>query len=610
MPGVRREQAPVETEQIPPAKAPRRVWLPRALYGMALTALFALALWAGLWGNGFPSAWHNDEPGKIQQVRQGSRNFHHPPLMLDVVALLAEVTGAKSDPEAVARLGRDFSAVCLALAAVGLALLGARLAGPVAGLVAGAALGSHPLLVECAHYFKEDSLHLLGLVAALWAGQIFWEHPRSRRCAVAFGMALGLCAAAKHSGWLMILVMAGVSGWLQFRLPLEGGPPGPPSGRRRVLSTGTTDGDVRPPGKRWRMVLGVFAVTYLVMCWPMFQQLPLALGEILWEMRKLGGGDYGMGLKTPHPLYLWLIYNDYGWTGSLLLAALLVVGLVQLVKLTRPRDWAVMVMAAYTLVYLVALAFTAKFSDRYGLPLVLGASLALGLGAARMGPWLARFFHRGEPAPEVRAAKGGRLRSFIVHRLTPAMSLLVVLVVFAPGRVHDLRERLTGFATDSHEDLARFIRNHTPPGSVIAADAMALSPKAAVGSRRAVIGSWFAADLGTLEELSERGVRYVAFSRDVAHRYYETDWARATYFGDPASQTPRPLDLHRVKFYSELAQAGSEAGGSPAALRVRLVWNAPYRDPRPLHPGLFLVELIPPTPDAVPKTPRALTTSE
>jgi hypothetical protein len=336
----------------------------------------------------------------------------------------------------------------------------------------------------------------------------------------------------------------------------------------------------------FRLALGVFLGAYALLCAPMLLQLPTAWGEILWELRKLGGGDYGVGVKTPHALYLWSVYNDYGWTGAFYLGGLLLAGLAGLFWRPRTQSWTVSVLSAYSLIYLIALAFTAKFSERYAIPLILAASLGLALGAAALGKLLAARFPRRRWA-----AFAG-----------PALGLAAALILLAPARTHDLRQRLAGFASDSHADLARYIRHHTPPGTVIAADSMALGAKPALGARRALLTSWFAADLGTLEDLANRGVNSIAFSRDVAHRYYETDWARQVLAG----QDTRPLDRHRVDFYGTLS---GQQPANPAKIRTRLLWSSPARDPKPLHPGLYLVELIPAT-DSPPETPEALTISK
>lgn len=547
---------------------------------LGLLALFSLTLWAGLWRNDFPSAWHNDEPGKIRQIRQGARNLHHPPLLLDLTAAACRLQGvpsasAHADPERIAQVGRGLSALFLALAAVGASLLTYRLArvppGRPAGVSTGAALttgallASEPLLIECAHYFKEDILHLLGLVVALLAGQYFWEGRSSLPRAVLAGAALALCVSAKHSGWLLPAIMLPVSVWLLWR-----GGPSLDRPRTQLLPLGAA-----------------FAVFYGLLNWQLLIALPMALGELGWELRKLGGGDYGVGEATPHLLYFWWLYNEYGLLTGLLLLVLLGFGLRWLVQAPSPRRrdaavlwshvWALHVLSALAAVYLLVLAFTAKFSDRYALPLCLCAAIALPLGALWLGHHLVQ-------------------RTRLNPRWAPLLGLLALGLTVGPGRAVGLAERLEGFARDSRAELVQHIQHQLPGGSVIAADSMALgTAEPALGGEHAALSTWFAADLGTLPDLARQGVTHIAFSRDVAHRYFETPWALRTYAGGVAGAGAgaRPLDLHRVRFYSALAQAVRSPTGTwtGEGLTLRLVWQGPHHHPRPLHPGLYLVEI-------------------
>ena len=63
--------------QLPPGIPPSR----RFVAGWALLAgavMFAL----GMFHHDFPCEYHPDEPSKVAQLLDGTRNYHHPPLML------------------------------------------------------------------------------------------------------------------------------------------------------------------------------------------------------------------------------------------------------------------------------------------------------------------------------------------------------------------------------------------------------------------------------------------------------------------------------------------------------------------------------------------------
>ncbi len=65
--------------------------------GWALLAgvvMFAL----GVFHNDFPCEYHPDEPSKVAQLLDGTRNYHHPPLMLTLADAAARVGGVAREP--------------------------------------------------------------------------------------------------------------------------------------------------------------------------------------------------------------------------------------------------------------------------------------------------------------------------------------------------------------------------------------------------------------------------------------------------------------------------------------------------------------------------------
>ena len=158
----------------------------------------------------FPFYYHPDEPGKVRQLIDRRRNFHHPMLLLttaDLVRLTFLHGGAKDDPQRVVEMGRLVVAAFAAASAALLALLAARLHGIWAGLSAGLLVVIHPLLYELAHYFKEDPAFLFGIVACALAAHHFSTR-RDARSLVLLGVGAGVAAAGKYVGVALVPVAA------------------------------------------------------------------------------------------------------------------------------------------------------------------------------------------------------------------------------------------------------------------------------------------------------------------------------------------------------------------------------------------------------------------
>src|SRR5438874_7005689 len=78
---------------------------------LALLAIFALSLFAYTRHNDFAFYDHPDEPGKVRQIRENDRNFHHPLLMLNATDLALRLSGVERTRQNIAVTGRWVSAV-------------------------------------------------------------------------------------------------------------------------------------------------------------------------------------------------------------------------------------------------------------------------------------------------------------------------------------------------------------------------------------------------------------------------------------------------------------------------------------------------------------------
>ncbi len=73
---------------------------------MIVLALFCAALWLYTRHNSFPFYYHPDEPGKVAQIQKGTRNFHHPQLLLTATDLTKQLARRDLDCQAVVEMGR------------------------------------------------------------------------------------------------------------------------------------------------------------------------------------------------------------------------------------------------------------------------------------------------------------------------------------------------------------------------------------------------------------------------------------------------------------------------------------------------------------------------
>jgi 4-amino-4-deoxy-L-arabinose transferase-like glycosyltransferase len=194
---------------------------------LVLVGTGLLSLWSD-----FPYFYHTDEPGKARQIIEGSRNLHHPPLMLESANLLVRVLGRPLEPQAVTETGRLLSAIFCALAAALLTLTLAAFRPWPEAMLAGVLLLFQPDVQEYARFFKEDPSLMFGW-AAVFAAMAFVEKKPGRWSAMALGAAVALAASAKYVGIVMILPAAwillisarrgkeknGVPAWKNLHLP-------------------------------------------------------------------------------------------------------------------------------------------------------------------------------------------------------------------------------------------------------------------------------------------------------------------------------------------------------------------------------------------------------
>jgi hypothetical protein len=323
------------------------------------------------------------------------------------------------------------------------------------------------------------------------------------------GVALALTVSVKYSGWLLAPAVALFVWWRG--------------------------------GKHWSLAVGVFVLLTLtvnlplLVNWAGFRE---AFGD---EIYRLGRGDYGMASSSGMMRnYLVLAAGQIPWP---LLAGYLIYLACRLrrCRSTSPAEW---IFLGAPLLTLAALALTAKYSERYILPLT-GTVITAGMYGA---------------LTVVRESFGRP-----VVTVSAAVLLTVSGCVWPGGKWLAIYR---GFQRDSHAELTAWINTHLPADAVIAQDTYAkIDPYDLQG--RVLMDNFFVADIGGLDELRALGVTHLIISYDVYHRFVD---------GGTRPPPNQAADFARRRSFYETAR------------RQKILWQDANANPKALHPGLMLIE--------------------
>jgi hypothetical protein len=490
----------------------RAMWLSSA-------ALFAISLVLFTSGNSFPYYYHPDEPLEVQLVTNGETNFHHPLLMGNVTDLVSRLLGSPRTPQHIVMVGRWCVAVFGAIAVVALAWLAFHFGGLLAGIITGFLVSINPLLVESAHYYKEDPALLMGLALSFLAMVTFWEDP-SWKLAVVLGVASALAVSGKYVGIIAMLLSV---------VTIFSAPSKAPRARHFIL------------------FLVVFVASILLVNYQVFWgQHVLSSGvnrelEFLWS-----GGNAGLSQAIPHKRYFDLLIERTNVFFGFFIAW-------RLIRMFRnPRGHALpeWLLAAFPFVFTLVLVFTPKMAARYFLPAGAMCCYLAGLGVADFCKFI---------DPRLRHWRWG-------SRIVVPVCMLAVSWAFLFRTISILQ----GFHSDSRKNLALWIMANIAPDAIIAADSrVALAPlhekemkDRAMVLDQTIISKHYVADLGPLKLLSQRSVSYVAVYASEQFHLRPTAAVRGEY-------------ERRKAFYKELAQNGlvvwRSEPGEPITLRPNLL---------------------------------------
>jgi len=489
--------------------------------------LFVAALLLFTRQQGFPWFYHPDEPGKVEQVITGQWNFHHPMLMLQTAKLAAGSKAVAGNEQAVVETGRTVSAVFAAMAVALLSVAAWRVAGSVAGVFTGLLLLTHHQLFELAHYFKEDTSLLVGVAAVLCALAGYRrKNGEERECSVLpalwIGAACGLAVSGKYLG-AVLLIPAAVVVW------------GSRAGR----------------WKRFGMLLASFVAVLLFVNAPMLLDGTTFRNSFEREVEFVVKGQKGMTQRVPHTEYLSAFRDNSTpmlWLG-------LAWAIVAFWKRRLPRSAVMWVLLLFPFVFTLALSFSPKTNDRYFLPATAGFTLLAGIGLAQIQNRTGRY---------------------------TAISLAVAAQCVSLPDPLDWKNLLgyhAAFRHDDRADLRAWVGENIPPDGIIVQDSRAGLPvtgreRDAVRQKplpQTVFGKKFAAEVGTLEELREKGVACIVVSESDYGRYFRSRLKPKQGYEDEFTR-------HR-NFYERLFKEGEK------------VWSRPRGIVIYLHPGIEVYRL-------------------
>jgi hypothetical protein len=325
-------------------------------------ALAAGALWVYTRNNDFPAFnYHPDEYGKVYQLTgRMSHNFNHPLLMLESAQRMIDWLKAPNDTLSIAIAGRDTSATLASIGVFAAAMTGYLAYGFIGLLLCGAAVALCPALMINAHFFKEDTSLICGILLAIlgarWSisAKTLWTQLPA---ALLLGLGCGAAASGKYVGGITILpaiaalFLAPMKNW--YALPLRVAL----CFIAMLLTVRTVNHIAFVPGKA-------------------FELMPAAQEGFYDETHHAAEGHYGLGLRKPNSYWLRIGASEtlpHIW---------LMIGAGLLWWALRPRfsRWA-LAMLLFPLTFAALLSFNTIPMARYALPITIsfyfiGAQLA------------------------------------------------------------------------------------------------------------------------------------------------------------------------------------------------------------------------------------------
>jgi hypothetical protein len=240
-----------------------------------LLAILGVSVCLNLTNLDFPFTFHADEPLKVGFIQDGTQNFNHPLLMLQLVRGANRVLQL-TDRLDIAVLGRALLGVCGAVTVLLSYLLARRSMGVGSSAAVAAAVAVSPTLVIHAHYLKEDTVLTACLMAAVLCFFRFTER-LSTRSALALGVATGLALSAHYKAVLLVplYLIAPFLGLL---------PSGVAAGEPAAEPVGATARSTWRFHSRLLLAGAVSGLVFLAVNWPLVHDTRAFLSGALFEI--------------------------------------------------------------------------------------------------------------------------------------------------------------------------------------------------------------------------------------------------------------------------------------------------------------------------------------
>lgn len=425
---------------------------------LPLAGILGLSLVLNLSNAGFPLSFHADEPTKIDFIKTGTQDFHHPLLMLQLVRAARLFLQPATDQELVV-VGR----VLMGLSGVASVLLmfvlaRQRFSRPWALGVA-LAVAVSPTLVVHAHYFDERTL-LTTFLLATTVGFFRFVDRRTPAATMWLGLGMGL-ACSSHFEAILLLPLFALA-------PLMGAKQSPRDFFAQLFRACLVAGGV-----------------FLVVNWPLLRDLPLFLGGLLNDVEHVTSG---------HDI---LLYGHHYWFTFHLVHSL-----------AAGMTWPALVFAMGGVAATAWAWKRADFHDRWILAVALVFYLAVEVPPFKPWPDYSGYAIPVVPFLLYLGARGAaRLLAFApspAARAFVGATLVSVLILYP---LYDSTRLVSGLAHDTRTRAAAWLQAN--PGRALIEPYASVSPTDDVRSVAAL----------DTRDLNGLGVEYVLASSFVYERF-------------------------------------------------------------------------------------------
>lgn len=472
-----------------PAVSYRAFWVACARHtvGFLLSLVIGIsAYWLFSQNNDFPEQhYHPDEMSKADQIIGGQRNFRHPQLLLELAELRQDWWSIPKRPQEIVIAGRDASAFLAATAVFAATMTGYVAFGFVGLAIAGLTIAICPPLLIHAHYFKEDTallagvmLSILGVCLVSKAKQAFPQ----LLAAAALGIGCGVAISGKYVGAaciapaLLALLIARIPDW--YTLPT------------RIATFAIV------------AFLTVVMINHRAFLdWTSLQLSPQAIEGIEYEYDHATDTHYGVALRVPNYYALKITALDvmpHLWI-------FVILGLGWLAYRRQFSCWGI-ALIAFPITFAIVLSRNVIPMPRYSLPITVSLYLIAALAAAWIVTGLPRKQRWVFPA---------------------ALAAFIAIILGLQGiRAGDLTRR---FNYDSRHEFREWVAKNVPANSRINSDSYTglmgsgdpvRHPDQPVMRQRVAFNLPVAA-FGSVESMARSGVKYVAVSNMNFDRYFE-----------------------------------------------------------------------------------------